>query len=210
MTIRELAKEHNIKPASLQKTIRRWKKNPEKAEALTGAPTGLDDNLPQKAEELIRSQYSSNGQAKKPAPPPKSKPPKKNPKKTKAQDLQAGHTVSAIFAWTLISADATSCAWIAHNTYEGEFQTPATVIFAGVGFAIGYSAFQNISKYKGYNGDNYAWGFGLFQALIHLCAMQSFDYFADGISFGIGKVVIAIALPIATSGLAVTLKRKDA
>lgn len=216
MTIRQLAEEQDIKPTSLQKSIRRWKSNNAKAEIFNragispeDAPTGLDDRLPSQLADSIRQEYNNT-----PAPPPKKKAAKKTKTQKKptapAERQKSSNAAAAVFAWILIAADATSCAWIANNTYQGAFKTPATAIFAGVGFAIGYSAFRNISQYKGYNGDSYAWGFGFFQALIHLCAMQSFDYFAEGISFGIGKVVIAIALPIATSGLAVTFKNKDA
>ena len=219
-TVRTLAQELDIQPGSLQKAIRRWKGNPNKEYIFnragvkyTEAPTGLDDKLTEHLASSIRKEYAPGATAKKPSPQPKEQPkPKRKaqPKpKAKQQEPQI-HLPSAVFAGVLIAADATSCGWIAHNAYKGNFQTLAAFIFAGVGLAIGFAAFRNIATYKGYNADSYAWGFGVFQALVHLCAMQSFDFFGAGLSFEIGKIVISIALPIATAGLGVTFKPQSA
>ena len=219
-TVRTLAEELEIKPGSLQKSIRRWKGNPNKHHIFsragvrhTEAPTGLDDQLTSHLSESIKKEYAPGPTAKQPSPPVKEQPkpkPKAQPKAKKQQQALRIHLASAIFAGVIIAADATSCGWIAHNSYKGNFQALAAFIFAGVGLAIGFAAFRNIATYRGYNGDSYAWGFGIFQALIHLCAMQSFDYFGAGLSFEIGKIVISIALPIATAGLAVTFKPQAA
>ena len=218
-TVRTLAQELDIQPSSLQKAIRRWKGNPNKEYIFNRAgvkyaevPTGLDDQFTQQLADSIREEYAPGPTAKQPTPQPKEqpKPKRKAQPKPKQQQAPRIHLPSAVFAGVIIAADATSCGWIAHNSYQGNFQALAAFIFAGVGLAIGFAAFRNIATYRGYNGDSYAWGFGIFQALIHLCAMQSFDFFGAGLSFEIGKIVISIALPIATAGLAVTFKPQSA
>lgn len=105
------------------------------------------------------------------------------------------------FAVILISVDALSFGWIAWNTYPS-FHEAAAVIFACAGMATGYSAFKNIISYKGWSGDAWAWGFGLFQFALHLCAMEVIGDW----SFIAGKIVVAMGLPLATAGLATALK----
>lgn len=106
-----------------------------------------------------------------------------------------------LFAAILIGVDALSFAWIAVNTYPS-FGVIAAIVFAFAGMAVGYSAVKNILSYKGWNGDGWAWGFGLFQLSLHLCAMEVLGDW----SFFLGKIVISVGLPLATAGLATALK----
>lgn len=101
----------------------------------------------------------------------------------------------------LIGVDSLSFAWIAWNTYPS-FREAAACVFALAGMATGYSAIKNILSYKGWNGDAWAWGFGLFQLCLHLCAMEVLGDW----SFFLGKIVISVGLPLATAGLATALK----
>lgn len=113
------------------------------------------------------------------------------------------HQVAILGAMVLISCDALSFGWIAWNAYH-DFQTAAAAIFALAGFAVGYSAIKNIITYTGWNGDGWAWGFGLFQLCLHLCAMEVFGPY----SFTAGKVIIAAGLPLAVGGLATSMRDK--
>ena len=132
----------------------------------------------------------------KPAPPA--------PKKKTAPFRPFAKPVAGIAAGILVSADALACAWIARHSYP-DFRDAATLIFGLIGFAVGYSAIKNIISYKGWNGDAWAWGFGLFQLGLHLSAMQVFSEY----SFYVGKIIISIGLPLAVGGLAVSLRNEN-
>ena len=106
-----------------------------------------------------------------------------------------------VFTTILISVDSLSFGWIAWNTYTS-FPVGAAAVFAVAGLAVGYSAVKNVVSYKGWNGDAWAWGFGLFQLALHLCAMEVLGE----LSFFFGKIVISVGLPLATAGLATALK----
>lgn len=119
-----------------------------------------------------------------------------------AHDLLFSNTSVVIAAAAvLILVDAVSFGWIAWNTYPA-FARVAVPIFALAGMATGYSAFKSILAYRGWNGDGWMMGFGLFQLALHLCAMQALGEW----SFIIGKVVISVGLPLASAGLALALK----
>lgn len=128
--------------------------------------------------------------------------------RTQAERNKAAHealfsntAVLIIAAAVLIAVDAISFGWIAFNTYPS-FYRVAVPIFALSGMAVGFSAFKSILAYKGWNGDGWMFGFGLFQLALHLCAMQALGE----LSFFFGKIVISIGLPLASAGLALALK----
>lgn len=136
---------------------------------------------------------------------PKSAPaPAKKPAPKINTGLFQDNAVGIVAAIIIIATDAISFAWIAWNTYH-EFQLPAAIIFAFAGVAVGYSAIRNTVTYSGWNGDSWAWGFGLFQVLLHMCAMEVIPHY----SFMAGKVIIALGLALGTLGLAVSFRKKE-
>lgn len=197
MTVKELSEKRGIKPASLSKTLSR-----------NGFKVGVNDLVNSKMLEVLNGSkpVKVNGNAPVQINGTKSKlvPKDRKPKSSKRNDptgLFSNHAVILAAASILIASDAMSFAWIAINTYIN-FKEIAGVIFALVGMAVGYSAIKNIISYKGWNGDAWAAGFGVFQIALHLCAMEVFTEY----SFFIGKIVIATGIALATGGLAVSLK----
>jgi len=212
-TLRQFADANGLKATSLTKKMFRWATEGEIEKAY-----GLNDILP---EEVIEKIISGKETAQKPILKPVKKPylnpvlpltlpanhftlptdvptPQTEETKSLFEDKPTIHFA----AFILIAADAISCAWIAWNTYQN-FQLIAAILFGLAGMAIGYSAIRVIVTYSGFNRKAYAWGFGIFQWGLHLCAMSTFgpDY-----SFYVGKVMISCALPISTSAIAVALK----
>ena len=112
-----------------------------------------------------------------------------------------------LFIAIFVIADAAACGWIAAHLYEGKAAFVA--FFAAVGAAVGYSGITNAIRYTGYQSDNWLWGFGIFQTLLHLCAFALPDYVMQGLSMPLGAAVIAISIPLATAGLALTMKTKN-
>lgn len=222
MNIRELSQELGIKEESLQRNLRRWAAQPAKAFIFEragadpyGLDTGLNAELPAGLADSIRDFYREDKNGAPPAPAPdKPSPPRPAPKPKPAPSRRQpgganiihNDTSALIFGAILIAADGMSCAWIAYNTY-GDAKYMAGLIFAFAGVAIGYAAFRNVTSYKGYEESSFAWAFGVFQFVLHLCAMQTLDFIHPGISHLVGKVVISIGLPLSTAGIAYTLKQ---
>jgi len=218
MTIKQTAAQLEIKPTSLQKNLKRWRSRPDMAYIFNRAGIkpedvtyGLNDDQPASLIASIKQWYNSDGQEA-PARETKEKPlirPSSQPRTTKAKRVKVlqDDSIAIIAAGILIAADAVSCSWIAYHIYRPAWVI-ACPVFAAAGMAIGYSAFRNITRYDGYDRESWAWGFGIFQLLLHLSAMETFDIIKAGLSFPMAKVIIAIGLALSTGGIAVTLKRK--
>jgi hypothetical protein len=176
---------------------------------------GLNDVLPEGVAERLEQEIVTPGQAMRPAkalfPAPSVPEIRTAPKRPEPAKVAPSRPVDDIVfknkafligcAGILIGVDALSFAWIAWNTYP-TFHIAASVVFALAGMATGYSAIKNILSYKGWDGSAWAWGFGLFQLSLHLCAMEVLGEW----SFFLGKIVISVGLPLATAGLATALK----
>lgn len=110
--------------------------------------------------------------------------------------------VNVLFAIAvLMGTDAVSFGWIAWNAFP-DFPEIASVLFAGAGMAVGYSAIRNILSYRGWNSDSWLYGFALLQIGVHLCAMEVFSEY----SYLAGKVLISALIPIGLSGLSVSIR----
>ncbi|MBX2927037.1 MAG: hypothetical protein KF852_04315 [Saprospiraceae bacterium] len=193
-TVNALAAEWHCHP----KTVRR------RVAELGGTVQNSIVYLPEGKEKIVEWSPALTIVKEKEATAPKPKPaPTPAPQKRDATQLFRSNPVAIVGALILISADALSFSWIAFNTYH-DFQHAAAAIFALTGFAVGYSAIKNIITYKGWNADAWAWGFGIFQLCLHLCAMEVFGEY----SFTAGKVIIAVGLPLAVGGLATSMKDK--
>jgi hypothetical protein len=130
--------------------------------------------------------------------------PTKKPQPKINTGLFQDNAVGIVAAVIIIATDAISFGWIAWNSYH-DFQIPAAIVFAFAGVAVGYSAIRNTVTYSGWNGDGWAWGFGIFQVLLHMCAMEVIPHY----SFMAGKVIIALGLALGTLGLAVSFRKKE-
>lgn len=109
--------------------------------------------------------------------------------------------VIIVNAAVLILVDAVSFGWIAYNVYP-EFYLAAVPIFAVAGMSVGYAAFTSILSGKKWDSEAWIVGFMFFQIALHLCAMQAIGEY----SFLVGKIVIALGLPMGSIGLALALK----
>lgn len=138
-----------------------------------------------------------------PAPVPACAPPPVDPRRD-ATEFFRSRKLAVFASMIIICSDALCFAWIAYNTYS-KFSLIAAIIFAPVGFAVGYSAIKNIVTYRGWNSDGWAWGFALFQILLHSCAMESLGQY----SFPAGKVTMAVGITLSTAGLAVSMKTEN-
>lgn len=98
-------------------------------------------------------------------------------------------------------ADGWSCGWIAYNRFDQSLT--AAIMFSFIGLAVAYSSIKNAIDYKGKEGDGWLAGFGVFQSLLHACALGLFGSWSSTI----GAIVICIAIPAGTIGLAITYKR---
>lgn len=177
--------------------------------ASMGFSLGLRDIVPDEVKEAM----TGNAPPPAPAPAPSPSPaPAPTHRKSRIETVQPVDYVHGILfgnqliiiscAAVLIMVDAVSFGWIAWNAYA-DFPRVAAFIFGMAGMAVGYSAIKNFVGYDGRDHSEWMWGFGFFQCVLHLCAMEVFmDW-----SFFIGKIVISVGLPLGTAGLAIALKK---
>ncbi len=219
-TVKQLAEQNQIQPASLARKLTRWHK-----QGILDAPYGLNDILPFDVVDRILSDNKTTTtktktttrqittetvkeeETVKPEPlsipvPAAIETPAPVQVKREIPTLFKDRLTLYVAAFILISADAVSCGWIAWNEYQ-EFQLIASIFFGLAGIAIGYSAIRMVISYYGWHSDSFAWGFGIFQVFLHLSAMQTFG---DEWSYYIGKIMISLALPLATAGIALAFK----
>ena len=114
--------------------------------------------------------------------------------------------VAMLWLSAFVLADAVASAWIAFNRFQ-VFAAFAAPFFFVVGAAMGYSAVRNMAKCRGYEAGAWAWGFGLFQVALHVCAMGLLEFIKPGLSYTVGAAVIAIGIPLGTMGVAITFKK---
>jgi hypothetical protein len=158
--------------------------------------------------------YKENGNPSLPEPPPVPAPPPatvfKNGKRvlvSKTKDAKETATlftgnkeVDLVAGFLLILTDGISMGWIAKQAYNNDL---VFWPFLLVGLAVGYVAIKSIINYEGRESDGWAAGFFAVQLLLHLSAL---GIFGPEWSLIIGKISIAVCIPVASAGLAVSQK----
>lgn len=110
--------------------------------------------------------------------------------------------LTLVMSLILITADSFSAGYVTSKVFENN--VPAVVFFSAIGFAVAFSSVKNAVSFSGWSSDRWLWWFGIVQFTLHASAFQLFM----GWSLIIGKATICLMIPIATIGLALTLKAK--
>ena len=108
--------------------------------------------------------------------------------------------LDALAAFSLMLCDGVAMGWIAKEAFN---QPLVFWPFLVVGLAVGYVAFKAIVIYQGRESDAWAVGFFAAQLMLHLAALS---IFGPEWSLIIGKISIAVCIPVASSGLAISQK----
>jgi hypothetical protein len=207
MTVREIADQYGVSARTVYRDIEKY--NFEKG---CSHPNGYNDQVEDgELLKYIKERRSGKGNgAEKAEKPKKRKGLRREEKKPKVIEVEIGPSkdinIVGVMLLVLLSADGIACAWIAMNTIAGGLREIAGAGFFCVGVAIGYAAFIHQRKYEGYN-EAWAAGFFIFQMLLHLSAFEVFDMGTwNDVSFGIGKVMVSVAIPLATMSIGMNSK----
>ena len=199
-TVKELANEYGV----ASRTVKRWVAKETGQEPTISEEISKDiiKTFPAKGESPGESIIEEKQIQPKPEILPPADPKPEEKQSTKAEKKSKG-IISIVSGIILIATDAISASWIAWNAYENY---PAAIIFGLAGFAMGYAAIKNALTFNqnNMNADTWLGIFALIQTMLHLSALQVLGTE----SFMIGKITIAIGIPLATIGLALGM-RKD-
>lgn len=133
-------------------------------------------------------------------------------------------TVSVIMLSIPVAADGFSCGWISYDAFK---VWPAVAFFSLIGVAVAFASIRNavmitetsmtngykskivITRQSRLTADRWLWGFIIIQLLLHASAFHLFDAssYADA-SLAVGKWIVCIAIPVATAGISITLRKK--
>ena len=217
VTVRKLAQQVGISPDSMRKALRRKHKDQDWL-AQVGKPDGFEigvnDTLPQRVVAAILSERG------KPVVKKNLTTEKKAPTIRKSRTVQKRKPVQKIKIGVdlfvagsiLVIADGAAAGWIGQQAYQNAW---FLLFFFPVGLAIGYAALKIVIEEKGkaekWQKDPaklWAWGFGVFQFLLHAAAFDLFTLDVTDFSFYVGKWVLAIAIPLGAAGVAFSARKR--
>jgi hypothetical protein len=216
VTVKGLAKLVGISPGSMRKALSR-KHQDQDWLLQVGKPSGFDhgvnDVLPGK---VVKSILNERGKApvKKSPDQPKSQPkPEKKVKPLTKKAPNPGIGWDLLTAGSvLVIADGAAAGWIGQQAYQNAW---FLLFFFPVGLAIGYAALKIVIEEKGkakeWQKDPaqvWAWGFGVFQFLLHAAAFDLFAMPGTDLSFYVGKWVLAVAIPLGAAGVAFSARKR--
>lgn len=123
--------------------------------------------------------------------------------------IMHGDTPPVLAVAALVMADAFSFGWLSLKIFGGNYL--AVTFFSMLGIAVAYAAIVNAVRYKDkWTAESWLWGFGVFQGLLHATAFEVFTTATwQDINLAIGKLIICICIPLATTGIAIIFKNDD-
>jgi len=209
LTVKGLAKLTGVAPASMRKKLRRKHDNPEwlkKVGYPDGFPIGVNDVLPESVVNAVLADRGATEQKEKVEKATNVAPKRKALKtaKNRANELPIGIDLTLAGA-VLVMADGAASGWIGKEAYDSFWYM---AFFLPVGLAIGYAALKIVIEEKKGMADVWAWGFGIFQFLIHASAFELFAWPGEDLSFYLGKLVLAVAIPLGGAGVAYSARKK--